>query len=263
MSFELLYFMKNIKKFPFKSFFSTFLPLLGTTIVYSETNTQRSLSSCSSSSNQITSQITSQITPQISYLNSKISKEIDDKLMFSPGFSLDQLMELAGLSVATAVKDFSNNLSNKKKILIICGPGNNGGDGLVAARHLYHFGFEPTIVSLKLGKGQIFQNLIKQCEDLNIPIEKEFPINLDKYDIILDSLFGFSFIGPAKPPYDKIINQLATSSLPVISVDIPSGWHVDQGDIYNTHFTPTAIISLTAPKKCVESYQGVHYLGGR
>ena len=64
------------------------------------------------------------------------------------GFTIYQLMELAGLAVAQAshlyireeLKDETN-----RKIAIVCGPGNNGGDGLVAARHLQQFGYEPII----------------------------------------------------------------------------------------------------------------------
>lgn len=57
------------------------------------------------------------------------------------GFSIDQLMELAGLSVASSIlAEYPP--SKYGKILIVAGPGNNGGDGLVAARHLYHFGYK-------------------------------------------------------------------------------------------------------------------------
>ena len=56
------------------------------------------------------------------------------------GFSVDQLMELAGLSMACSVyAEYPP--SSHKRVLVIAGPGNNGGDGLVAARHLYHFGY--------------------------------------------------------------------------------------------------------------------------
>jgi NAD(P)H-hydrate epimerase len=210
-------------------------------------------------------------SPTVSYLDARVSKLIDDKLTTSSGFSFDQLMELAGFSVANAVTDFiqtkdcdlSSSLDRKKKILIICGPGNNGGDGLVAARHLFHFGFEPTIFYPKIGKAPIFLKLVTQCKDLEIQFLETFPDALEEYDLILDSLFGYSFQGPAKAPSDQIIAKLAISPIPVLSVDIPSGWHVEQGDVYETHFIPTAIISLTAPKRCVESYSGMHYLGGR
>jgi NAD(P)H-hydrate repair Nnr-like enzyme with NAD(P)H-hydrate epimerase domain len=54
---------------------------------------------------------------------------------------LVRLQELAGLSVATATAE-EFRLPDSSKVLIVCGPGNNGGDGLVAARHLHHFGYE-------------------------------------------------------------------------------------------------------------------------
>ncbi len=66
---------------------------------------------------------------------------LDEELMGPLGFSVDQLMELAGLSVASAVlAEFPP--STHRRVLVIAGPGNNGGDGLVAARHLYHFGYQ-------------------------------------------------------------------------------------------------------------------------
>lgn len=147
-------------------------------------------------------------------------------------------------------------------MLILCGPGNNGGDGLVAARHLYHFGMEPTIVYTKPGRASIFTNLIAQLRDLDIAVLSICP-PFDDYDIVVDALFGFSFSGPVKSPYDGLIHSLASSTVPVLSVDVPSGWAVDGGDIYNTGFKPAAVISLTAPKKCMQAYDGVQYLGGR
>ena len=60
--------------------------------------------------------------------------------MGSLGFTLDQLMELAGLSCAEALAK-AYPLEAHAKVLVVAGPGNNGGDGLVAARHLTHFGY--------------------------------------------------------------------------------------------------------------------------
>ena len=70
------------------------------------------------------------------------------------GFSVDQLMELAGLSVACSVyAEYPP--SSHKRILVIAGPGNNGGDGLVAARHLYHFGYSVEVLSDCIGLFQL------------------------------------------------------------------------------------------------------------
>ena len=67
------------------------------------------------------------------------------------GFSVDQLMELAGLSVACAVAHEYPKAKNGH-VLIISGPGNNGGDGLVAARHLHHFGYNAQVEQVVLNK---------------------------------------------------------------------------------------------------------------
>ena len=79
----------------------------------------------------------------------------------------------------------------------------------------------------------------------------------------LFAVFGFSFLGPPKEPYSNFISFLASTNIPVISVDVPSGWDVDQGDIYDTKFKPSAVVSLTLPKLCMKDYKGFHFVGGR
>ena len=79
-------------------------------------------------------------------LSQNESRILDQKLMGPEyGFGLAQLMELAGLSVAEAIHQFYQ-LESCKNVLVLCGPGNNGGDGLVAARHLSSFGYSVTAV---------------------------------------------------------------------------------------------------------------------
>lgn len=75
------------------------------------------------------------------FLNQTEAQNIDQELFNEYAFSVDQLMELAGLSVAVALaKTYPLDSGNfKNKVLVASGPGNNGGDGLVAARHLKLF----------------------------------------------------------------------------------------------------------------------------
>lgn len=215
---------------------------------------------------------------QISYVNAETAKLIDEKLMNQPGFSIDQLMELAGYSVACATHDFfqsqirpaSEQMKDSDKsptVMIWCGPGNNGGDGLVAARHLKHFGYNPTVLYPKKSSGQLFDNLVTQLQQLDIPIRNQDQHasleEMDESDIVIDALFGFSFKGPARQPFRGIIQNFTLTKTPVLSVDIPSGWDVDTGDLHTTGFTPDAVISLTLPKHCMERYEKVHYIGGR
>lgn len=76
----------------------------------------------------------------------KEAQAVDEELMGPLGFSVDQLMELAGLSVAQSIRAEYPPKSHKR-ILVIAGPGNNGGDGLVAGRHLYHFGYDVQVIA--------------------------------------------------------------------------------------------------------------------
>ena len=81
----------------------------------------------------------------IPYINAETSALVDKELMGSYNYSIDQLMEIAGLTVAKVVNnEFILNLKSSKekniKIITLCGPGNNGGDGLVASRYLKEFG---------------------------------------------------------------------------------------------------------------------------
>ena len=195
--------------------------------------------------------------------------------MSTPGFSLEQLMELAWLAVAEALYQGVAPPTEKeppKKVLFICGPGNNGGDGLVAARHLSFFGnYDCTIVYPKRSKKQHFINLVKQCEDVNIPVLDEMPpqSEIDSYDAIVDAIFGFSFKGEPREPFGTILRQLKEAQesdngeQTIFSVDVPSGWNVDEGDVAKTGFVPDILISLTAPKLCSKEFQGRHFIGGR
>jgi len=83
--------------------------------------------------------------------------QIDEELMGPAGaFSIDQLMELAGLACAQALATVYDR-KQYPRVLVGCGPGNQGGDGLVAARHLAMFGYKPTVYLPKPGNKDIYK----------------------------------------------------------------------------------------------------------
>lgn len=68
-----------------------------------------------------------------------------------------------------------------------------------------------------------------------------------------------------RPPFDAVLEAMRTSTLPLCSVDIPSGWHVERGPegAVGEALMPETLISLTAPKLASAHFAGFHYLGGR
>ena len=140
---------------------------------------------------------------------------------------------------------------------------------MVAARHLVHFGIDATIVYPKRSSKTHFINLVKQCEDMGISILDSIPMDSKEgYDVIVDAIFGFSFHGTARrEPYGTAIANMVelqkeNNSL-LVSVDVPSGWDVDGGDLTGTNFYPDVLISLTAPKLSAKQFKGRHFVGGR
>jgi len=198
-------------------------------------------------------------------ISAKNAAALDKDLMSVGAFSIDQLMELAGLSVSQAV--YRVHPPNRgRRILIACGPGNNGGDGLVAARHLWHYGYKPTIYYPKQSKNELYQRLSTQLKNLNVPFTDNFPAALKESDHVVDAIFGFSFSGEVREPFPAVIEALQTTSVPVTSVDAPSSWNIEDGPPSSgpgSSFNPAVLVSLTAPKPLVKYFKGRHFIGGR
>ena len=187
------------------------------------------------------------------------------------GYSIDQLMELAGLSCSQAVYK-AHPPSAGTNILLACGPGNNGGDGLVCARHLYHLGYTSTIYYPKPTQKPLFQNLVKQLKNLDIAFTDDFPAAMKSTDLVIDAIFGFSVRLPIKEPFDQCIALMEgasqTGKPEVLAIDTPSSWDVEAGPQnegeLGAKFMPQYLISLTAAKPSSRLFKGSkHFVGGR
>lgn len=66
-----------------------------------------------------------------------------------------------------------------------------------------------------------------------------------------------------RDPFKDIVHNLKTTTVPIVAVDIPSGWDVELGNVNNQFFSPDTLVSLTAPKLCAQQFKGRHFIGGR
>lgn len=226
----------------------------------------------------------------IKYLTQKEAQDIDIELMdeSKQAFSVDQLMEMAGMSVSHAawrILDENGIDITDRKILCVVGPGNNGGDALVAARHLRYFGAQVHLWIPKrssIDRKELYRRLLVQCEKAGVHQQQYTHsedtdsntvanhIKQQRYSLIIDGIFGFSFdpFHGIRAPFDRVIDSLiqVQDELPILSIDIPSGWHVEKGfhGLERKALQPQHLISLTAPKLCAQWFQGAsHWLGGR
>lgn len=139
---------------------------------------------------------TASTLPLIKYITAQEATSIDEDLMSNQGpdachFLLPQLMELAGLACAKAVyKCYPP--TDCSRLLVAAGPGNQGGDGLVAARHAALWGYQVKVWYPKQGKTDLFQSLKAQLEAMEVEFaaEDEFDDALQWSEVILDSIFG-------------------------------------------------------------------------
>ncbi len=205
------------------------------------------------------------------YLSAKEAADIDRQLMSDDehGFTLDQLMELAGLSCAAAVHHCYPPAQHPS-VLVCVGPGNNGGDGLVAARHLHHFGYSDIHVLLpREPTKDTYRRLVTQNRRLHATIHTSPPAAMPRLDLIVDAVFGFSFdpTDGIRAPYDAVLQWMAqqqAAGVQLASIDVPSGWHVEDGDVAGTGAAPGLRAEAMLPLSRAMAGSGEwHLLGGR
>ena len=175
------------------------------------------------------------------------------------------LMENAGRAVAEETIKLLKHKKNPR-VTVICGKGNNGGDGFVTARHLHNKKYKVTILYL----GNI--NDVKSRSEatninLNIALKLRIPVIelsfllkglprphrnafrlLKSADVIIDAIFGIGLEREIQSPLLEFIAQINSSSIPVVAVDIPSGLDTDTGNPLGIAIKAKRTVTFGFPK---------------
>lgn len=135
------------------------------------------------------------------------------------GTSLSKLMDNAGNAVAQYI---INNYGKNLSVTIVCGKGNNGGDGFVCGRKLIGVGFKVKIIVVEKPS-----TIISEEKFRNINDTAEISLNVIKYldntDLLIDCLLGSGISGDPREPYNSVINEM-NKFKDILSVDVPSGF---------------------------------------
>ncbi len=166
------------------------------------------------------------------------------------------LMENAGRSVAEFIQSRFSNLT-RRRIVVLCGKGNNGGDGFVVARHLLKMGAKPSVYFIgdpREVKGGAATNLKRWKKLGKFLIGGEtgasgwMPLSSDH--IVVDALLGTGVRGPVEGRLREVINGINSceAGCSVVSVDIPSGLQADTGEVQGAAIVADYTVTFTAPK---------------
>ncbi|MBI4003655.1 MAG: NAD(P)H-hydrate epimerase [Candidatus Omnitrophica bacterium] len=194
-------------------------------------------------------------------------QQIDTEAIETCGIPRLLLMEHAGLAVANAAAS----LSAAPAVLVCCGTGYNGGDGLCAARHLSNRGYAPRVVLAGRldhlrDEPMIYANIVRR---LGIPLaECTSPADLELVErwvassaLIIDALLGIGVRGTVREPVASLIDRLNASGKPIVAADIPSGLDADTGLPLGCAVKATVTVTFGLPKRgCVDA-QGPAHVG--
>ncbi|MEH2178976.1 NAD(P)H-hydrate dehydratase [Nostoc sp.] len=185
-----------------------------------------------------------------------------EKRIFAAGMPVVALMEkVAGLIARRILEILSNTaLLRGSRVGILVGPGHNGGDALVVARELHFCGYEVWIYSPFSKLKELTSQHLQYAESLGIPIYQTIE-QLPDSDLLIDGLFGFGLERNLTDPIASAINQLNELSVPIYSIDLPSGLHTDTGEVLGTAIRATHTFCLGLWKLAFFQDQALEYLG--
>ncbi|RDU23009.1 NAD(P)H-hydrate dehydratase [Anaerosacchariphilus polymeriproducens] len=190
-------------------------------------------------------------------LDSKTMKSCDSATANYFGLPSIVLMERAALSVIELIQD----KKMKDNILVVCGTGNNGGDGLAIARILYERGYKPIVVLIgsddSLTKEAAIQKKILEKYKINI----ESTIPQIEYTTIIDALFGIGLSREVEGIYYENISIMNKIEGCKIAIDIPSGISADTGKVLGIAFQADYTITFGFSKIGLVLYPGCTYCG--
>ena len=184
--------------------------------------------------------------------------EVDRLATDEFGIEMLQMMEQAGSHLAELVRAELGGDLRDRRLIVAVGPGHNGGGGLAAARHLANRGASVRVILARPvnrmsepGRHQLatlLQMAVECCVAIYDVPDEELDRELGSADAIVDAVLGYRSSGPPHDDVLWLVDRIARATVPVISLDLPSGVDADSGDAPGAAVTATATLTLALPK---------------
>jgi len=183
------------------------------------------------------------------YLTAEEMAEADRAAIEDFGIDVVALMENAGFATAQLARKMLGNDVDGREVCCLAGKGNNGGDGLVAARRLHGWGCRVTVVlgSKRSELRDIPARQLSSVERNGIPVldsEGDF----GGAELLIDGLLGYGSKGNPREPTSGLIRRANSSGIPILAVDIPSGLDATTGQPSDPCIAANATVTFGLPK---------------
>lgn len=196
-------------------------------------------------------------------------KNLDRRAIEEFHIPADTLMENAGLRVVEAIEKTWGSVEGKT-VTVAVGKGNNGGDGLVVARHLRERSARLHVFLLAPPENlsretrtnlERYQKISGPVSVVTEDIFVELNQALSQSDLIVDALFGTGLSSPVEGLAARVIAAINASGKPVVAVDLPSGIHTDTGRVMGSAVKAWLTVTFALPKRGLLLYPGTDYTG--
>ena len=184
-------------------------------------------------------------------------REVDRAMIEDYHIELIQMMENAGRNLAhLARKRFLEGNPLNKKVVVLAGTGGNGGGGLVCARRLHNWGAAVSVYKTK--EDTSYQGVPAHQLDIlrrmHVPVFEAGVINTAPIpDLIVDAVIGYSLSGDPLGTAAALIQWANMQSVPILSLDAPSGIDTTSGQIHTPAIRAEATMTLALPKEGLRS----------
>ncbi len=199
-------------------------------------------------------------------------RQIDQDTIEGIGIPGIVLMETAGSAIVRALEQ---HYPTCKRIGILAGKGNNGGDGIVIARQLAHIGYDVYLFLVSPPESftgeaavnlQIAKNLKLRIEEIltDATLETKESVSLNhitRCELLVDAIFGTGLRGEVREPIAPLINTINNLPIPILSVDLPSGLDADTGNPLGTCVRADRTVTIGLPKRGLLVYPGAEFAG--
>ena len=198
----------------------------------------------------------------VPYLTAEEMAEMDRAATEDFGLDVAVLMENAGASVATMARRILGGDAAGRRICVLAGKGNNGGDGLVAARHLKNWGAEVFVV-LGGSRGELRDPPERQLGTVGkmaIRVAEHTGL-FEGAELLVDALLGYGSKGDPREPMAGLIRRANGTNAPILAVDVPSGLDATIGSVGDPCVRATATVTFGLPKTGFLSSEARGYVG--